>query len=142
DRSNRKRGRGRHGGAKLNCRDGAGPLTRESGPLAAWGGYAARHWGRVVVAWVVVVIVLGALGVSARGRFADDFQLPGTESQAARDLLEERFPQRAGDPAMVVMQASAGFDDPTVRAHVERLLEEAAALPEVLAVASPYEPGG
>lgn len=91
----------------------------------------------MVVAWVVIIIVLGALGVSARGRFADDFQLPGTEWQAARDLLEERFPQQAGDPATVVMQAPAGFDDPTVRARVERLLDEAAALPEVVAVSSP-----
>lgn len=114
---------------------------RESGPLAAWGRYAARHWGQVFVAWLAIVIVLGALGLSARGRFADDFRLPGTESQAARDLLEERFPQQAGDPATVVMQARAGFDDPAVRPQVERLLDELATLPEVVAVTSPYEPG-
>ncbi len=113
---------------------------RESGPLAAWGRYAARHWRLVIGAWVVVVVALVALGVGARGRFADDFTLPGAESQNARDLLEQRFPQQAGDPATVAMRSEAGFNDPAVRARVEELLAQFRALPEVVAVVSPYEP--
>ena len=119
-----------------------GLIERESGPLAAWGRYAARHAGRVLIAWTVLVVVLGVVGYNERGRFADDLQLPGAESQAARDLLEQRFPQQAGDPATLVFHAPAGFDDPAVRARVEQLLVQAAALPEVVAVVSPYEPGG
>jgi len=111
------------------------------GALAAWGAYAAHHWRRVIVTWVIFVVVLSAVGVSERGRFADDLQLPGTESQAARDLLEERFPQQAGDPALLVMQAPAGFEDETVRARVDDLLAQASALPDVAAVISPYAPG-
>jgi RND superfamily putative drug exporter len=112
------------------------------GPLARWGGYAAQHWRGVILAWVVFVGVLGVVGVVERGRFADDLQLPGTESQAARDLLEERFPQQAGDPALLVMQAPAGFNDEAVRASVDDLLAQAAQLPDVAVVVSPYAPGG
>lgn len=111
------------------------------GPLARWGAYAARHWRRVILAWVIFVGVLGVVGASERGRFADDIQLPGTESQAARDLLEERFPQQAGDPALLVMQAPAGFNDEAVRARVEDLLAQAAQLPDVAVIVSPYAPG-
>ncbi|MBK9611503.1 MMPL family transporter [Candidatus Amarobacter glycogenicus] len=96
----------------------------------------------MLLAWTVFVVVLGVVGYNERGRFADDLQLPGAESQAARDLLEQRFPQQAGDPATLVFHAPAGFDDPAVRARVEQLLVQAAALPEVVAVISPYEPGG
>jgi len=117
------------------------PMQHRPGLLARWGAYAARHWGRVLLAWVALVVLLGVLGSTARGRFADDFKLPGTESQAARDLLEERFPQQAGDPATVVMQAPAGFNDPAVKATVEQLIEQFKALPEVVAVASPYDAG-
>lgn len=116
-------------------------IERESGPLAAWGRYAARHWGRVVLAWTVFVVVLGVVGYNERGRFADDLTMPGAESQAARDLLEQRFPQQAGDPAMLVMQSSQGFGDAGVRAQVERLVEEFRRLPDVVAVTSPYADG-
>lgn len=115
---------------------------RESGPLAAWGRFAARHWGRVLVGWVALVVLLGVLGVTARGRFADDFRLPGAESQAALDLLQHQFPQQAGDPATVVLSAESGFEDPAVRVQVDELLDGLRALPEVVAVASPFEPGG
>ena len=118
-----------------------GLIERESGPLAAWGRYAARHAGRVLLAWTVFVVVLGGVGYNERGRFADDLKLPGAESQAARDLLEQRFPQQAGDPATLVFHAPSGFDDPAVRARVEQLLVQFKALPEVVAVVSPYEPG-
>ena len=117
-------------------------MERESGPLAAWGRFAARHWGRVLLAWVVLIVALGALGVGARGRFADDFKLPGTESQAARDLLEARFPQQAGDPATVVFRAPAGIEDPSVRPTIEALVGDLTALPEVVAVASPFDTPG
>lgn len=117
------------------------PTGRESGPLAAWGRYAASHWRRVLLAWLIFVLTLGVLGFNARGRFVDDLKLPGTESQAARDLLEERFPQQAGDPALLVMQAPKGFDDPAVHSRVDELIKEFATLPEVVAVISPYEPG-
>ena len=81
-----------------------------------------------------VVVVLGVVGYNERGRFADDLQLPGAESQAARDLLEERFPQQAGDPATLVINAPSGFDDPLVRARVEQLLVELGLSPQLAVV--------
>ncbi len=39
------------------------------------------------------------------GAFKDDFTVPGIESQAAQDLLEERFPAQSGTSAVVVFSA-------------------------------------
>ncbi len=116
-------------------------VEREKGPLAAWGRYAAEHPWRVLVVGVAVIVVLVALGTTARGRFADDFKLPGTESQTARDVLEQKFPQQAGDPATVVMVAEAGFDDSSARRRAEELIQQFQSLPEVVAVSDPFEEG-
>jgi hypothetical protein len=79
------------------------------------GRYAARH-AKECFAWTVLVV---ASGYNA---LRDDLQPP----PAARDLLEQRFPQQAGDPA-TLNPRPAGFDDPAVRARVEQLLVQAAA---------------
>ena len=84
------------------------------------------------------MVVLGVLSVTVGGDLADSFTIPGTESQAALDLLEERFPSQAGDTAQIVVRADAGVADPAIQARVEALLAEAATLPGVIAVDSPY----
>src|SRR5687767_3940001 len=50
---------------------------------------AAAHWKRSLALVAVVLVALGAAAGLAGGSFTDDFRTPGTESQAAVDLLEE-----------------------------------------------------
>ena len=104
-----------------------------------WPRYASRHPRRVLLGALIAVVAFGALFYSVGGTFGEGFSVPGTESQRLRDLLEERFPQTAGDSATVVVRAPAGLEDPEVRAQVEALLADLAELPDVVAVASPYE---
>src|SRR3954453_20733467 len=54
---------------------------------------------------VLVLLLVAAIGAatSAGGRYIDDFTVPGIESQKAQDLIEQRFPGRAGDSATVVL---------------------------------------
>jgi RND superfamily putative drug exporter len=107
-----------------------------------WPRFASRHPWYVVAGALVIVVGIVALYTMAGGRYVNSFNIPGTESQRLIDLLEERFPQTAGDPATVVVRAPAGFDDPGVRSRVESFLADLTELPDVVAVSSPYgQPG-
>ena len=46
--------------------------------------------------------VVSAIGSSVGSTFSQGFALKGTESQQAADLLEARFPARAGDEGQIV----------------------------------------
>ena len=107
-----------------------------------WPRYASRHPWRVLIGALLAVVVFGVLFFNLGGQFGSDFNLPGTEAQRLRDLLEERFPEAAGDSATVVVRTDAGFDDEQTRSRVEALVAELAELPEVLTAVSPYDAPG
>ena len=118
---------------------GSSPTTEpeRGGPLAIWGRFAARHhW--VVLFLAIDVIFLVALTAREVGvGFADQFSAPGTESQAAVDLLAERFPSQAGSTARLVFQSETHLSSAVSRQRIDILLEEFAALPGVVLVRSP-----
>jgi RND superfamily putative drug exporter len=58
------------------------------------------------------------------------------------DLLRERFPERAGDSAYVVVHVQDGVNSESVVAELEALRAQLSALPKVAAVSSPYEAPG
>ncbi|GAB3232850.1 MMPL family transporter [Glycomyces halotolerans] len=64
----------------------------------------------VLVAWVLVVGVVGAAAAALQQETNPEFTLPGTESQEAFDLLEERFPEMSADGAgaQIVFAADEG----------------------------------
>jgi putative drug exporter of the RND superfamily len=107
--------------------------------LAAW---SYRRRRRVVVIWIVVLVAVSAIGSSAGPTYSQGFSLSGTESQRAADLLESRFPSRAGDEGQIVFARAAGVSDPTLRARMSSLFARVAVVPGVNAVVSPYSPGG
>ena len=104
-----------------------------------WPRFASRHPWYVIAGALLTVVGIVTLYVIAGGQYVESLNVPGTESQRLIDLLEERFPQTAGDPAFVVVRTPAGFDDPQVRSRVESLLGDLGKLPDVVDVASPYE---
>ena len=57
---------------------------------------------RVVLAWVLAVVVISIAGHTWGGAPADSFEIPGTESQRAFDLLDARFPAQSGSTARIV----------------------------------------
>ena len=69
---------------------------------------AASHWKRSLAIVLAVLVTLGVLAGVAGGSFTDDFSSPGTESQKAMDLLEQRFPAQSGDTATVVFSVESG----------------------------------
>jgi putative drug exporter of the RND superfamily len=89
---------------------------------------ACRRRGWMVLAWIVLLPAVIALGARFAGEFAADYSTPGSESKAAADLIAARFPGSTGDTIDVVWQAPSGVRDPAVAAKVERFLAGASRL--------------
>ena len=125
--------------ANLNSQTPEDQAVRDRSLLfERWPRFAFRHAWQVLGGTLLIIVVLGILYSTAAGKYADAFTLPGSESQNLFDMLEERFPATAGDSVTVVVQASRGIDDPTVKSQVEDLAQRLSRLPDVTAVSSPY----
>ena len=105
--------------------------------LAAWCHDRRRT---VIGLWVAAFFLFAALWATAAGEYVNSFQLPGTESQRAYDLLKEKFPAQSGDTASVVFAVDEGrvLDN---RTEIERVRTEIEKSPEVLAVGDPFARG-
>ncbi len=69
---------------------------------------AVRRRAAVLVAWLVVLAVLGSSAAAFGKSFDNAFTLPGTESQRALDSLKLTFPQVSGSTAQVIVVAPPG----------------------------------
>ena len=113
---------------------------RPQGLLARWARLAARHPWRIIGAWVALVALLAVLSTSLGGSYTSVFSIPGSETEDALALLEERFPAASGDTATIVFRAiDAPITDPAIQEQIARVVEEARALPGVLAVTGPAD---
>jgi putative drug exporter of the RND superfamily len=102
-----------------------------------------RRRRRVLVAWIVLLVGAFAVGNAVGGVFRTEFKLPGSESQAAVDLLKRSgFNTRSGDQAQVVFQARQGVDDPAVRDAMEKLFAQITRQVSRTSVVSPYSQEG
>ncbi len=108
--------------------------------LARWT-TAHRVW--VIVAWVIVLLGVGALGRAAGTDYSSNFSIPNSDAQRAYDLLASQFPQQAGDRDSIVFKVDSGtVNDPAVREHMQAMFDRVAKLPHVTSVLSPYEVPG
>ena len=97
----------------------------------------------VVAAWITAIVAAAALATGAGGGYVNTFTLPGTESQRALDLLQQRFPQQSGDSSQIVFAVKDGrLTDAQRRAQITRVVDRVGHLPEVAAVQSPYRGQG
>ncbi|MGW0178282.1 MMPL family transporter [Nocardia sp. NPDC003345] len=104
--------------------------------------YRARRL--VLLLWVVLLTVLGVGAATLAEPSATSLSLPGTESQEAFDLLEERFSELPldGGTALIVFSAQDGaVTDPEPRRRITEVVQEAAGAAEVAAVQGPFESG-
>jgi len=114
---------------------------RRPGPLGRLGRVAYRRRGRTVLLWIAVLVLVVGLSSAFGGDFQADYSAPGSDSRAAQDLLEQRFPAQSGDTVDVVVRADQGAT--AVRSDVQALLADLAAVPHVASVEDPYRaPGG
>ena len=103
------------------------PAPHPPGRLARLADLTFRRRWAVLAVWVVALVAaFGASG--AAGDSAADYSTPGSESKAAAQLLQERFPARSPDSVDVVWEASAGADAPVVAERIDALTAAAGRL--------------
>jgi RND superfamily putative drug exporter len=117
-----------------NARD-AGPVPVErraaherlsTGALARWAAACATHPWRVIAGWVGIVVLLVALVASVGGSLRDEFEIPGSDTQKATDLIEAEFASEQGGVLNIVFAAPEGerLDTPERRAAIEAAIKE------------------
>ncbi len=101
----------------------------------------SQHWIRSLVAALVVLFLLGA-AAGAGGEAADDFNIPGTESQKALDLFRAHSPAFAGADSTIVFSVRNGeLSDPAPKAAITGALDEIKQIPGVEEVDDPFAQG-
>jgi RND superfamily putative drug exporter len=101
------------------------------------------RWKRGLVGLIATVVVIGAVVGSQSGTAAQDFTIPGAESQKALDVLKAKFPQAAGATSQIVFTTADGrLTDAPKRAAVEAAVTAARKLPHVTGIADPLAASG
>ena len=105
------------------------------------GGWAFEHRKRVVALWALVLVGVIAAAAAFGGKTNDKFSVPGTESQEAQELLEQKYPAASGTYARLVFAAPKGekLTDAENKAGVEASLAKAVEAKDVSGVTNPYE---
>jgi RND superfamily putative drug exporter len=111
------------------------------GPLGRLARTTYRRRGRTVLAWLLALAVAVGLAAAFGGEFKADYSAPGSDSQEAQTLLENRFPARAGDTVDVVVRADGGVQG---RQHdVTSVLQQLGRVDHVAGVSDPFaDPSG
>jgi RND superfamily putative drug exporter len=95
-----------------------------TGALSRWARACASHPWRVVVAWIGIVALLIALVATVGGSLRDEFEIPGSDTQRATDLIESQFASEQGAVLNVVFAAPEGqrLDTPERKAAIEKAI--------------------
>ncbi|WJK33587.1 MMPL family transporter [Solwaraspora sp. WMMA2065] len=103
--------------------------------------FRKRHL--VVSIWLIALVGLGVAALTLRGPTASDFNIPGTESQEALELLQEQFPEASGAGGTIVIAAPEGEQLTTAegQAAVLQVVGEANQIPGVIAALDPFQTG-
>jgi RND superfamily putative drug exporter len=109
------------------------------------GRFAFRCRKTVAALWLGLLLLMGVAAATLTQETTDSFDIPGTESVEALQLLEQRFPEAAADgaTARVVYAAPAGQElaDPANQAAITATLAALAEIPDVVGVGDPFEVG-
>ncbi|HEX5893957.1 MAG TPA: MMPL family transporter [Solirubrobacterales bacterium] len=93
--------------------------------LARLADLSYRRRGRMVLVWIVSAILIIGVGSSLAGEYEADYDTPGSDSEAAGNLAEERFDGYSGQEIYVVWKDEAGADSPAATERVDTFFAEA-----------------
>jgi RND superfamily putative drug exporter len=95
-----------------------------TGGLARWTRAFATHPWRVIGAWIGIIATLIVLVGTVGGELRDEFEIPGSDTQRATDLIEAEFASEQGGVLNVVFAAPEGesLEAPENRAAIEEAL--------------------
>ncbi|MCK8436098.1 MMPL family transporter [Streptomyces sp. D2-8] len=96
-----------------------------------------------VLLWLLAFAGIAAGAAVAGTTYSNDYEVPGTESGRATELLHEGFPQLGGDSDTVVWHTTSGsVRAADVEQAMTRTLDRIENLPGVASVTSPYDGPG
>ena len=92
-----------------------------TGALARWARACATHPRRVFLSWLAILAGLIVLVFTVGGALKDVFEIPGSDTQKATDLIESQFTSEQGAVLNLVFAAPPGqrLDTPQRKAAVE-----------------------
>ena len=92
-----------------------------TGTLARWGRACAEHPWRVVGGWLGITALLIVLVATVGGQLKDEFEIPGSDTQKATDLIESEFASEQGGVLNLVFAAPPGqrLDTPERKAAIQ-----------------------
>jgi RND superfamily putative drug exporter len=95
-----------------------------TGALARWARACATHPWRAVGGWIGIVVLLVVLVATVGGSLKDEFEIPGSDTQRATDLIEKEFASEQGGVLNLVFAAPAGqrLDTPERKAAIEKAI--------------------
>ncbi|HEX5761771.1 MAG TPA: MMPL family transporter [Solirubrobacterales bacterium] len=112
-------------------------------PLYALGRFCSRHHWATIAAWLLVAIGLVVAGQSQASRTNDNLTLPGTDSTAATELLEDNLPGQAfGSNPLVIESPGPALTSPEQAEAVAATVKRLRALPDVNSAVSPLSREG
>ena len=97
-----------------------------TGALANWARMCAAHPWRVIFAWIGIIATLIVLVSTIGGTLRDKFEIPGSDTQRATDLLKAEFASEQGAVMNIVLAAPAGerLDTPERKAAIDKVMAE------------------
>ncbi|MDQ0764088.1 MMPL family transporter [Streptomyces canus] len=111
--------------------------------MAALARWCVRRRLVVVLLWLLALGGVSAAAAVTGSAYSNDYEVPGTESGRATQLLQDGFPHLGGDSDTVVWHLTSGsVRDADVEQTMTATLDKIADLPGVAAVASPYDDTG
>ncbi|MER8225004.1 MMPL family transporter [Streptomyces sp. NPDC094143] len=111
--------------------------------MAALARWCVRRRLATVLLWLLAFAGVAAGAAVAGTTYSNDYQVPGTESGRATELLHEGFPQLGGDSDTVVWHTESGsVRAADVEQTMARTLDRIENLPGVASVTSPYDGPG
>jgi RND superfamily putative drug exporter len=108
-----------------NGRDGLDRLAAHerlsTGALARWYRACATHPRRVFLSWLGIIVALIVLVATIGGSLKDEFDIPGSDTQKATDLIESEFASEQGGVLNLVFAAPPGqrLDTPERKQAIE-----------------------
>jgi RND superfamily putative drug exporter len=96
--------------------------------LARLADIAYRRRKLMVLGWIAVLIVIFPVSSALKGKFHADYSTPGSESNTASTLIEQRFAGFSGSTVDVVWRADGGANNPTIKQRMAAFLAHASTL--------------
>src|SRR5215212_4997732 len=114
------------------------PLLYHLGP------FCARHSVLILVVWVVVALSVVILAGTVGQERNDDLKLPDTDSQAASDLLSDKFLDQANGSVPIALRAPEGakLSDSKYKKPIQRVTKAYTKEPAITQATGPFSEQG